>query len=199
MNIQAFNALVAERHPELRDGLDWWFEDAGDGVKLARWPDGLAIPSESEVNVKAGELALKAALTENNDAYNSASRAFTAEYPDLEKDTWPTQRDESEAWAADPDNALTPWVNRAANRRELSREEYLRRTLAKAWQFQVISAELSGSRQRYEAQIKAGETPVVDYTLASAIHAELQAKSFLIMTTATAELNDLLINLAAQQ
>lgn len=188
MNVQAFNAIVADRYPQLVDWIDWWFEDPGTGVFLAKWPDGLALPTETEVAARGVELSLKSALKANNDAYSAATRAITTDYPQLEKDTWPTQDKESKAWVADPNNALTPWIDRAAARRGLSREEYLRRTLAKAWQFEVISSYLTGTRQNYEDQIKAGGNPALDYTIPPSVYAELQAQSMQIMSTPTADL-----------
>lgn len=188
MNVPAFNALVIERNPNLREGVDWWFEDTGGGVTLSRWPDGLALPTEAEVAAKGVELSLKNALKANNDAYSSATRAITADYPQLEKDTWPTQDKESKGWVVDPDNAPTPWINRAADTRGIGREEYLRRTLAKAWQFEVISSYLTGTRQNYEDQIKAGGNPALDYAIPPSVYAELQAQSMQIMSTPTADL-----------
>lgn len=117
MNIQAFNEVVRARYASLVDGIDWWFEDKGEGVVLARWPAGLAVPTEAEVEAKAADLAKTSALAANNAAYSAATRAITADYPQLEKDTWPTQDKESKAWVADPDNAPTPWINRAADTR----------------------------------------------------------------------------------
>lgn len=130
-------------------------------------------------------------LASNNEAYNSATRAITSDYPQLEKDTWPTQDKESKAWVADPDNALTPWIDRAANTRGIERDEYLRRTLAKAWQFEVISSYLTGTRQKYEDQIKDGGTPSLDYSIPPEIYAEMQAQSLQIMTTPAADLQGL--------
>ncbi len=127
----------------------------------------------------------------NNERYESATRAITADYPQLEKDTWPTQDKESKAWVADPDNALTPWIDRAALTRGIDRAEYLRRTLAKAQQFEMVSSYLTGTRQKYENQIKAGADPVLDYTIPGSLYAEMQAQALRIMTTNAAELQEL--------
>lgn len=140
---------------------------------------------------KAAEAArtlLSSRLVANIDAYNSATLALTADYPQLEKDTWPTQDKESRAWVADPEGALTPWIDRAATERGIDREEYLRRTLAKAEQFKLLSAFLTGRRQRYEDQIKAGDNPELDYTLTPDLLAEMQSLSALVMGTPASEL-----------
>lgn len=115
----------------------------------------------------------RARLQANNAAYSAATVAITADYPQLEKDTWPTQSLEVDAWLADAD-ALTPWIDRAAFERGIDREEYLRRTIIKARQFKVMSSFLTGRRQRYEDQIKAGGDPVLDYALTPELMLELQ-------------------------
>lgn len=90
----------------------------------------------------------------NNDAYASATLAITDGYPDLEKDTWPTQDREIKAWQLNND-ASTPWIDTAAAIRGLDRLVYIQKTLTKIAQFEQASAFLTGLRQRYEDQIKA--------------------------------------------
>lgn len=128
----------------------------------------------------------------NNAAYNAATMALTADYPQLEKDTWPTQNEEASAWAADPAAAATPWIDRAAAERGIEREEYIRRTLIKARQFKVMSAFLTGRRQRYEDQIKSGDDPTLDYVLTAELLAELQKIAETIMATPALDLQEAL-------
>lgn len=123
---------------------------------------GTAMPSISDL-IKA-----------NNSTYEAATTALTADYPQLEKDTWPTQDEETKSWISDPDNASTPWINKAASERGIEREEYLRRTLVKSRQFKLLSSFLTGRRQKYEDSIKSGQSPVLDYTLTVEILLELQ-------------------------
>ena len=137
---------------------------------------------------EAASATLKACITANNAAYEAATTALTADYPQLEKDTWPTQNEQAAAWVADPENASTPWIDRAAVERGIEREEYLRRTLVKAEQFKILSAFLTGRRQRYEDQIKAGSDPVLDYELTPEVQTALYQASQTIMTTAAADL-----------
>lgn len=134
----------------------------------------------------------RAKLAANNAAYTEATDALTADYPQLEKDTWPTQNEEASAWVADPSGAATPWIDRAAAERGLDREEYIRRTLIKARQFKVMSAFLTGRRQRYEDQIKAGNNPVLDYALTPEVLIELQQITETIMSTPAAGLQEAL-------
>lgn len=127
-------------------------------------------------------------ILSNNSAYEAATKALIADYPQLEKETWPTQNEQASAWVADPDNAATPWIDRAAVERGIDREEYLRRTLVKAEQFKIISAFLTGRRQRYEDQIKAGNDPVLDYALTAEVQSALYQISQSVMSTAAADL-----------
>jgi hypothetical protein len=99
--------------------------------------------------------ARSAAVSRNNFAYNVATHLITADYPQLEKDTWPTQDKEIKAYQADPENALTPWIDTAATVRGLERIDYINRTIAKVALFEQVSAYLTGLRQKYEDQIKA--------------------------------------------
>lgn len=130
-------------------------------------------------------------LSANNRDYESATRKITADYPQLEKDTWPTQNSEAMKWVADPVNARTPWIDAAAQARGLTREDYLRRTLVKAQQFSKISAHLTGVRQKYEDQIKQGITPVMDYTIPATLQTELQEQANAIMTYPVEDLHTL--------
>jgi len=140
----------------------------------------------------AAQALLAGRLATNIDAYNSATTALTADYPQLEKDTWPTQNEEASAWVADPAAAATPWIDRAAAERGIEREEYIRRTLIKARQFKVMSAFLTGRRQRYEDQIKSGDDPTLDYVLTAELLAELQKIAETIMATPALDLQEAL-------
>jgi len=137
---------------------------------------------------EAASATLRTRITANSAAYEAATRALTADYPQLEKDTWPTQNEEASAWVTDPAGAATPWIDQAAAERRIDRDEYIRRTLIKARQFKVMSAFLTGRRQRYEDQIKAGNDPALDYELTPEVLAELQQISETIMTTPAAGL-----------
>ncbi|WP_278397758.1 hypothetical protein [Stutzerimonas kunmingensis] len=141
---------------------------------------------------EAAAATLEARITANSAAYEAATRALTADYPQLEKDTWPTQNEEASAWVAYPVGAATPWIDRAAAERGIDREEYIRRTLIKARQFKVMSSFLTGRRQRYDDQIKAGGDPVLDYALTPEVLAELKQIAEAIMSTPATGLQDAL-------
>ncbi|WP_337056285.1 hypothetical protein [Pseudomonas sp. USHLN015] len=172
--------------PEFNPSLLW--VECPDWVgQGCRYEDGEFRP------VVVDEVAVRAQwLSKNNLAYESATTALTANYPQLEKDTWPTQDEESKAWVADPEGAPTPWIDLAASERGLAREEYLRRTLVKSRQFKVLSAFLTGRRQRYEDQIKAGATPALDYELTLEVLLQLQQIATDGMSRPVAELRTVL-------
>lgn len=150
--------------------------------------DWSQLKTAEQKSAEQAAATLKARITGNNTAYETATKALTADYPQLEKDTWPTQNEQAAAWVADPTNASTPWIDRAAAERGIAREEYLRRTLVKAEQFKILSAFLTGRRQRYEDQIKAGGDPVLDYALTEEVQMALYQASQTIMETAAADL-----------
>lgn len=150
-------------------------------------------PSSDHIAVADGSWSLGMApmLAANNAAYEQATRALTADYPQMEKDTWPTQDAESRAWLNDP-AAPTPWIDRAAAVRGIEREEYLRRTLLKARQFVIMSAWLTGRRQGYEDAIKAGGNPELDYQLPPEVWQELAALQQTVMGTPSDQLKEAL-------
>ena len=150
--------------------------------------DWSLMKTAEQLSKESAAATFKAMITRNNAAYESATAALTADYPQMEKDTWPTQNEQSAAWVADPEGASTPWIDRAASERGIDREEYLRRTLVKAEQFKILSAFLTGRRQRYEDQIKAGEDPALDYALTPEVQMALYQVSQTIMATATADM-----------
>lgn len=117
--------------------------------------DWSQVKTAEQKDVEAFNTAFAGKLSANNTAYEVATLAITSNYPQMEKDTWPTQDKEIKGWVADPENALTPWIDIAASVRGIPREEYLQRTLVKTQQFEQISAYLTGLRQKYEDQIKA--------------------------------------------
>lgn len=187
------NALLY-LYPSARPLIDYIVADEGEGPFLKHW-DALVLgplPSAEELLAAEYKMARSQRLAANNAAYTEATKALTADYPQLEKDTWPTQNEEASAWIADPAGAQTPWIDRAAAERGIDREEYIRRTLIKARQFKVMSAFLTGRRQRYEDQIKAGGDPVLDYALTPEVLAEMQQITETIMSTPAAGLQEAL-------
>lgn len=138
------------------------------------------------------QLSVEQKLQLNNAAYEYATGLLTANYPQMEKDTWPTQDAESRAWLDTP-AAPTPWIDRAAAVRGIERDEYLRRTLLKARQFVIMSAWLTGRRQGYEDAIRAGGNPELDYQLPPGMWQELAALQQAVMGTPTEQLKEALL------
>ena len=169
----------------MRDGLHVQIIDGELFVGPLPEPEPESEPEPTPDEIKAQRLAI------NNGAYETATRALTANYPQLEKDTWPTQDAESRAWLDEP-SAPTPWIDRAAAVRGIVRDEYLRRTLLKARQFVIMSAWLTGRRQGYEDAIKAGGNPELDYQLPPEVWQELAALQQTVMSTPTEQLKEAL-------
>lgn len=167
--------------PEDPENTDW--------VEYQRWldegnePNPIPEPSQEENQ--------RQLLNQNNAAYTAMTSQLTGDYPQLEKDTWPTQDKEVQGWIEDPDNAATPWIDLAASERDLDREEYIRRTIIKAAQFKVMSSFLTGRRQKYEDAIKRGETPELDFNLTPAVMQELHRIATSVMTTSAKDMSSL--------
>lgn len=75
-------------------------------------------------------------------------------YSDLEKLTFPQQRAEADAYAADP-NATTPLLDDLAIKRGIARNEMIAKTIAKVHEFDDMSKNVVGQSQAYKAQIAA--------------------------------------------
>ncbi|SDS22018.1 hypothetical protein SAMN05216421_1122 [Halopseudomonas xinjiangensis] len=165
--------------PETEGNRDW--------VEFQTWV------AQGNTPLSAPEPTITERLQRNNAAYNAATDALTGDYPQLEKDTWPTQDTETKTWLASPGNAETPWIDRAAKERGIDKEEYVRRTLIKSRQFKVMSAFLTGRRQKYEDQIKAGGNPGLDFELTEEVLLELHAIQQTVMNTAAADLQEAML------
>lgn len=103
--------------------------------------------------------AKTAALERIDAAYRTAVRALTGDYPEEEARSWLKQEAEACAWSADRE-AATPWIDRAAAARGISREAFAEKILARAAAFTLQHAELTGKRQKLRDAIAAlGEYP----------------------------------------
>lgn len=120
-------------------------------------PGAPSAPTAAQLLVEARATA----YLRNNQAYDEATLLVTKSYPQSEKDTWPTQDREIKAYQADPEAAITPWIDTAAQHRGIARAVYIEKTLLKIAQFEQISAYLTGRRQGYEDQIKTAMLPAV--------------------------------------
>ena len=69
----------------------------------------------------------KARIVEQSQEY---MQQVESEYPSFERATWPTQKEEIEAWGLD-NTSLTPLLDNIAIAREMDRVTLLNRTLAK--------------------------------------------------------------------
>ena len=109
-------------------------------------------------SLSSGE-AKTAALERIDAAYRAAVRALTRDYPEEEVRSWPKQEAEAYAWSVNPE-AATPWIDRAAATRGISRAALAEKIRARAAVFTLLHAELTGKRQKLRDAIAAlGERP----------------------------------------
>lgn len=77
-------------------------------------------------------------------------------YPSFERQTWPYQRLEVEAWERD-NTASTPTIDAIALSKEVSREGQILRTIEKINEFKFSANHLVGRRQYFERLIKSSD------------------------------------------
>lgn len=76
-----------------------------------------------------------------------------SQYPSFEKHTWPSQKIESERWAAN-DSADTPTIDAIASARGVERVSLILKTLEKVQAFNLQAATMAGKRQAIEHEIE---------------------------------------------
>lgn len=89
----------------------------------------------------------------NKLAQYCASKAISA-YPEFETKTWEDQRRECVAWAGN-NSTVTPYIDALASYREIDRNTYIQRTLAKISAFSAFATKIVGLRQKYADMIDA--------------------------------------------
>lgn len=94
------------------------------------------------------------AILRINEQSQTYMQAIEDEYPEFEKRTWPTQKEESEAWTLD-NNALTPTLDTIALARVMDRVVLIQKTYNKVQDYAYQAATLAGKRQKIEDEIKA--------------------------------------------
>ena len=103
------------------------------------------------------ELVKENKLREINAAYDAATSALVATYPQTELLTFDKQEQEARAWTEDS-SAETPLVDMLAAGRQMDKAELVRRIIAKADAFALATGYLTGQRQRYEDLLTAART-----------------------------------------
>lgn len=81
-----------------------------------------------------------------------AVSSLTSRYPRFEIDTFPYQRAEALAFQADS-NAVTPIIDKIAERRGKTRTQVASRILAKVAQFEALTSDYVGHRHKLEDDI----------------------------------------------
>lgn len=137
-------------HYLYRQYLDW--------LAQGNTPEPFETPSEHIARRKREKLA------EINAAFQAELDQYAGSYPEYEKLTWETQKNESAAWVAWDEAArvapepATPRLDGIATRRGVDREELIRRANAKAVLFAQVSDDAIGKRQRLEDQVAVAQS-----------------------------------------
>lgn len=145
-----------------KNGMPYHVPNAGEWEK--EWADVHAwaldhpdrVTEEYPYETSLDELK-DAKLSEINAAYDAATSALVATYPQTELLTFDKQEAEARAWTADH-NAETPLVDMLAAGRQMDKAELIRRIIQKADTFTLAVGWLTGQRQHYEDLLKASET-----------------------------------------
>lgn len=93
------------------------------------------------------------AIKRIRDQAQEMMQSTESDYPSFERQTWPYQRIEVEAWELD-NSAKTPTIDSIAQSKGAARQEQLERTLLKVNEFKAASNHLVGRRQHFESLIK---------------------------------------------
>ena len=103
------------------------------------------------------EISLERKVQERrNELFKAADKVvepINDQFSDLERQTWPNQQLEVEAYRKDS-TASTPYLDLLANKRGITREEQIAKATAKVDAFIPISSHVIGQQQGYEDQIK---------------------------------------------
>lgn len=108
--------------------------------------------SEQEL-VELIEQAKAEALARVNEGYIQAVSALEADYPASERESWRVQVDEARRLVeGDTD---TPWIDAAAQAREITRDELAQLIITQDGQYRAVHGQLTGRRQALRDQIYA--------------------------------------------
>ena len=92
------------------------------------------------------------AISRINEQSQELMQDIESAYPEFEKRTWPTQKQEAEAWTEDS-NCKTPLLDVIASSRGIDRIALLNKTVKKVSQYNTYAAHLAGTRQKLEGEI----------------------------------------------
>lgn len=103
-----------------------------------------AVPGTGDDDLEATRAKV---IADNNFRFRQDARALIEGYPEEERLTWPQQRIDAMAWQAS-ENAETPYLDRLAELRGVSREDMLAWALENVLMFDEGSLQLVSRRQR---------------------------------------------------
>ena len=137
-------------------------EICGESLDLFTPAEGLRLIAKDDYHPDP-RAALAAAKTAKLHAAAEAAQAFIERVagldgvPQFERDSWTSQGQEAQAWAADH-NAPTPILAGIAKARGVPLDLLRERALAKSNAYTALTASVAGQRQAFEDQIRAADT-----------------------------------------
>ena len=96
-------------------------------------------------------------LFQINQHFEQAMAELVAQYPQMERESWPQQEKEARAYLADP-TAATPLLDALATARGVAKDVVAQKIVAKADAFAAAAGALIGKRQALEDAISAATT-----------------------------------------
>lgn len=145
------------KHIEKGWGLTLFIEEAGEWLKEIgnEWKSSNDVVVQSLIDnydpVPYEQGEAKARIVEQA---NEAMQSLEDMYPSFEKQTWPYQKAEVEAWVLDSE-ALTPTIDAIVLVRGNDRLTHLSKTAGKITAYHTLSTQYAGERQRLEDVIDA--------------------------------------------
>jgi hypothetical protein len=142
---------------------DVWLQDDGNGPYIYKWEFDQPVPTDADIEAAYQLEVIKervdGATSRINAAYSLAFAAIRGEYPEEERESWPTQVKEAAEWTAS-NTIPTPWIDAASEARGISKADLAAKILVKAAAYQALSGQLTGKRQKLIDQIIAlGNSP----------------------------------------
>ncbi len=113
------------------------------------WLNQGTVTTAQQKATAATELAAQQKQALIVDAYNEQIEKIVGNIPQSEIDTWPTQKEEAMAYAAD-NNADVPFIKNLATERRMALSELAPRILQKAAMYRDASSKILGQKHAAE-------------------------------------------------
>jgi hypothetical protein len=158
-NVRAVQWNGTSGHIEYDDTANTLFTNIAEFQSFVDLWKAAASEQITSLTAPSADQMRAAALARINTAYQSKVRELTAGYPEEEVKSWALQEAEAKAWFSNP-QAHTPWLDSAADARNMSKAELAAKITTKAAAFAGVHGQLTGKRQRLQDMIVAlGDFP----------------------------------------